>query len=170
MATPYTLRRASTPSDMAQIVQRHGDLYSKEHNFNKDLAESVAEEITTGFVSTHDPRSERCWIAERNGEFVGCVMLVKDSTSGSSSDCNCAKLRLLIVDPSARGLGLGQDLVQQCTRFAREAGYQCIRLWTSSVLTAARRLYKKEGYRLVREEEDQTFGVKLTAEFWELAL
>lgn len=164
----YTLRHTISPADMTKIIQHHGDLYSKEHNFDKHLAASVAEEITAGFMATHDPKSERCWIAERNGEFIGCIMLVKDTAPGSN--CNCAKLRLLLVAPSARGLGLGGDLVRQCTRFAREAGYQCIRLWTNSGLTAARRLYTKEGYRLVREEEDHTFGVKLTAEFWELTL
>lgn len=168
MTPPYTLRHTTCPSDMAQIVQRHGDLYSKEHIFDINLAASVAEEITTGFMATHDPNCERCWIAERNGQIIGSIMLVKDKTPGS--DCKCAKLRLLLVDPSARGLGLGGDLVQQCTRFARQAGYQCIRLWTNSGLTAARRLYKKEGYRLVREEEDHTFGIKLTSEFWELML
>ncbi|RDW81290.1 GNAT family N-acetyltransferase [Aspergillus mulundensis] len=173
---PYTLRPA-LPSDMPTIVHRHGTLYSKEQGYRADLAAGVAKTILDDFTSNHDPASERCWVAENNNNnnsdnnsedrFIGCVLLVHDK---SEESYKCAKLRLLLVEPSARGLGLGGELIRQCTRFARGAGYERIRLWTNSGLTGARRLYVKEGYRMVREEEDQTFGVTVQAEFWELVL
>ncbi|KAL3442802.1 acyl-CoA N-acyltransferase [Aspergillus insuetus] len=178
MTSPYTLRDAR-PSDMPRIVQRHKDLYSTEYNYNMHFV-SIVSQVTTDFIANHDPAHERCWIAERDGQFLGCIMLVKDKSTEqlSSSDPSqqadptykTAKLRLLLVEPSARGLGLGRDLVTQCTRFAREAGYERIRLWTNSELVSARRLYMREGYRLVRAEEDESLGVKIVAEYWELEL
>ncbi|KAL4801014.1 GNAT family N-acetyltransferase [Aspergillus venezuelensis] len=164
MAKPYTIRSA-TPADMPTIISRHGTLYSIEHNFNATLAASVAEEITKTYLSTNDRTHEQCWVAQINSSFAGCVMLVRDSDSDE-----CAKLRLLLVEPSARGSGLGMALVKQCTAFARGAGYKRVRLWTNSGLVGARKLYVREGYRRVREEEDSTFGIPLTAEFWELVL
>ncbi|KIA75859.1 GNAT family N-acetyltransferase [Aspergillus ustus] len=174
--TAYTLRDAR-PEDMPHIVQRHKDLYSTEYSYNAHFVDIVSQ-VTADFIRSHDPVRERCWIAERDGEFLGCIMLVKDqtsttadvSTSEPSSACKTAKLRLLLVEPRARGLGLGRDLVSQCTRFAREAGYERIRLWTNGELVSARRLYMREGYRLVHAEEDHSLGVKVVAETWELQL
>ncbi|RAL09418.1 GNAT family N-acetyltransferase [Aspergillus homomorphus CBS 101889] len=150
----YTLRH-HRPGDMGWIVHRHGALYAQEYGWNERF-EALVAGVTVDFVENYDPDCERCWIADRNGEFLGCVMLVKDR----GSDCNAAKLRLLLVEPSARGLGLGRALIRQCTEFARQAGYSRIRLWTNSVLVSARRLYEKEGYKLVSSEEDEKLGFK----------
>ncbi|KAL3458201.1 acyl-CoA N-acyltransferase [Aspergillus heterothallicus] len=181
MAIPagYTLR-AHRAADMPLIVERHAALYSKDYNFNAELAAREADKVAAAFLSSYDPKLDRCWVAEGpDGQFSGCVFLVKDrdtdnapsSSSGNEhSKDKIAKLRLLLVEPSARGSGLGRALIGQCTQFAREGGYSRIRLWTNSGLTTARRLYHREGYRIVKEEEDETFGIKLTAEFWELAL
>ncbi|KAL4744793.1 hypothetical protein BDW72DRAFT_187861 [Aspergillus terricola var. indicus] len=166
MATQYILR-TGLPSDMTTIVQRHAAIYSADYNFNPDLAVREAQKVATDFIATQDPALERCWIAEVNNEFAGCVILVRDK---AETNFKCAKLRLLLVEPSARGLGIGKDLIQQCTNFAREAGYARIRLWTNSGLITARKLYAREGYNLIKSEEDSTFGIPLTAEFWELAL
>ena len=157
--------RSHRSGDMGWIVHRHGAQYNKEFGWNERFEAFVAR-VTADFIENYDPKSERCWIAERDGEFLGCVMLVKDR----SSDNNEAKLRLLLVEPSARGLGLGQTLIHECTKFAREVGYSRIILWTNSVLVSARRLYAKEGYKLVKSEEHDTLGTKLTGELWELLL
>ncbi|RAH77773.1 GNAT family N-acetyltransferase [Aspergillus japonicus CBS 114.51] len=160
----YTLRH-HRPGDMGWIVHRHGALYAQEYGWNERF-EALVASVTVDFIKNYDPARERCWIAERDDQFLGCVMLVNDRNSGD----NAAKLRLLLVEPSARGLGLGRALIQQCTAFAREAGYARIRLWTNSVLVSARRLYEKEGYRLVSTEEDEKLGFRSTGEFWELLL
>ena len=164
-ATKSYILRNYRSGDMGWIVHRHGTLYNKEFGWPERFEAFVAR-VTADFIENYDPKSERCWIAERGGEFLGCVMLVKDR----SSDKNEAKLRLLLVEPSARGLGLGQTLIHECTKFAREVGYSRIILWTNSVLVSARRLYAKEGYKLVKSEEHDTLGTKLTGEFWELLL
>lgn len=156
--------RTHRPEDMELIVAKHGQLYMQEYGWDESFEELVAK-ITTNFIDQYDPASERCWIAEHNEEFLGCVMLVNDRTSKKT-----AKLRLLLVEPAARGLGLGRTLVQQCNQFAREVGYARITLWTNSILTSARRVYESEGYKLVQEEEHKTFGIKLTGEYWELVL
>ncbi|KAL2795571.1 GNAT family N-acetyltransferase [Aspergillus keveii] len=171
MTTPYKIR-THLATDMETIVRRHGMLYSKEHNFDPHLAASVASQVTTAFLATYDATRERFWVAEAEQQdgtntFIGCVFLAKDKTE---TEFPCAKLRLLLVEPAARGMGLGRELIARCTEFAREAGYARIRLWTNSGLGTARRLYEREGYKLLRSEEDDTFGIKLTAEFWEMVL
>lgn len=161
---PYALR-THKPGDMGWIVHRHGALYTTEFGWNERF-EAIVARVTADFLDNYDPVTERCWIAERDGKIIGSIMLVNDR----SSQDNAAKLRLLLVEPTARGLGLGQDLVRQCTEFARGVGYSRIHLWTNSILLSARRLYEKEGYKLKSSQKDETLGPMLTSEIWELML
>jgi len=157
----YVLRDCRA-GDLGWVVQRHGALYAKEYGWGVRF-EALVAEIVARFVQHQDRTRERCWIAERNGERVGCVFLVKKTTS-------VAQLRLLLVEPAARGLGLGRRLVDECTRFARRAGYRKIVLWTNSVLDAARHIYQTAGYRLVKKERHADLGTDPTFEIWELKL
>jgi DNA-binding MarR family transcriptional regulator/GNAT superfamily N-acetyltransferase len=161
---PYILRPHQS-GDMGWIVQRHGVLYRKEYGWD-DGFEALVAEIVAAFIRRHDPSCERCWIAEKDGENVGSVALVRHAEREG-----VAQLRLLLVEPKARGLGIGRRLVQECTRFARQCGYHTITLWTDSELDAARRLYEAEGYTLVREETNESFGDgRRTAQVWDLEL
>ncbi len=154
--------RPPQPGDIGWVAARHGALYAAEYAFDARF-EALVAEIAAAFVTHLDPQRERCWIAEKNGEPVGSVFLVKDTDS-------IAKLRLLLVEPAARGLGIGHRLVEECVGFARAAGYRKITLWTQSVLTAARRIYQEAGFELVRTEPHHSFGHDLVGEYWERAL
>lgn len=158
---PYMLR-PHQPGDMGWVIHRHAMLYAQEYGFDETF-EALVAEVAARFVRRFDPKRERCWMAEKDGEIVGSVFLVGRSKS-------VAQLRLLLVEPRARGLGIGARLVAECERFARQAGYRKITLWTNSVLVAARQIYQTAGYRLVREEQHRSFGVDLVGETWELTL
>jgi DNA-binding MarR family transcriptional regulator/N-acetylglutamate synthase-like GNAT family acetyltransferase len=154
--------RAPRPGDLGWIVQRHGELYWDEWQYDQCF-EALVATIVGDFMKNLDPDRERCWIAELDGERVGSVFLVKKSET-------TAKLRLLLVEPSARGHGIGAKLVRLCTDFARSAGYSEITLWTQSELVAARKLYVHEGYQLVDTKPHEDFGKPCVAETWTLGL
>ncbi len=158
---PYILR-PPRPGDLGWIVSRHGSIYGEEYGFDERI-EALTAEIVAAFIRNCDPKRERCWIAERDGENVGSVLLVKETGE-------VARLRLLLVEPKARGLGLGARLVQECVRFARTARYEKITLWTHSVLTAARHIYEEAGFALVDTKTHDEFGKELVGETWELKL
>src|SRR5947207_1201543 len=159
--TPYVLRPPQ-PGDIGWVVHRHGVLYAQEYGYDERF-EALVAEIAARFVQHFDPNLERCWIAERDGDIVGSVFLVRKTKTA-------AKLRLLLVEPQARGLGIGRRLIDECVRFARRAGYRKLMLWTQSDLAAARHLYAAAGFRQVDEEAHESFGKKLVAETWELML
>jgi len=166
---PYLLR-APQPGDMGWVIARHGAIYAQEYGWDIRF-EGLVAQIVGHYVEQFDAKREACWIAERDGQNVGCVFLVqaRDEKSGKP-ERGVAQLRLLIVEPGARGLGIGARLVTECERFARNAGYRRIKLWTQSTLEAARAIYAKAGYRLVSSEPHQSFGAKLVGEMWELKL
>ncbi len=156
------VRTSLNPGDLGWVVHRHGVLYAREYAWNVQF-EALVATIVAGFGEYHDPERERCWIAEIDGHIVGTVFLVRNSNS-------VGQLRLMLVEPEARGKGIGTRLIQDCLDFARAAGYSTVKLWTNSILIDARRLYEKAGFHLVHAEPYQAFGHDLVSEFWELEL
>jgi len=153
------LLRNHRPGDMGWVTSAHGALYAQEYGWDISF-EALVAKITAEFIEKFDPARERCWIAELDGAPVGSVFVVRKTDA-------IAKLRLLIVDPRARGLGLGKRLVDECLRFARDAGYSSMTLWTQSILTSARGIYQRAGFKLVAAEPHHSFGVDLVGETWE---
>jgi DNA-binding MarR family transcriptional regulator/GNAT superfamily N-acetyltransferase len=156
------LLRQHEPGDLGWIIHRQSMLYAHEYGWDGTY-EALAAEIVAQFIKNYDPKHERCWIAERDGVRVGAVLVAKSTNE-------LAKLRLLHVEAEARGLGIGKRLVEECIRFARQARYAKMTLWTQSILFAARHIYKQANFQLVREERHHAFGKNLTAETWELDL
>ena len=158
---PYLLRPPHA-GDMGWVVHRHGVLYAQEYGLDERF-EALVASVVAKFVDGFDARRERCWMAERDGRTVGSVFVVKQSDA-------VAQLRLLLVEPEARGLGIGERLVAECVRFASSLGYEKMTLWTNSVLVAARRIYERSGFRLVHSEPHRSFGQDLVGETWEREL
>jgi GNAT superfamily N-acetyltransferase len=160
-AKTYTLR-PPTFGDFGWIVSRHAELYAQEYGWGEPF-EGLCAGIVADYANQNDLDRERCWIAELNSENVGCVILVKDNDE-------VARIRLLLVDPKARGLGLGARLVDECVQFARQSGYKRITLWTHSILAAARHVYEKAGFTLTSSEKRHSWGKDVVAEYWDLDL
>jgi len=154
--------RTHRPGDMGWVIHRHGVLYAQEYGWD-DTFEALVAEIAAQFVKNFDSKRERCWIAELNGGPMGSVFLVKHTDQ-------IAKLRLLLVEPAARGHAIGRRLVEECVQFARDCRYQKIILWTQSILIAARKIYERVGFKLVKSEPNRAFGADLVSETWELDL
>ena len=169
-ATPWLLRPPHS-GDIGWVIGRHGALYAREYAWDWRF-EALVARIAADFVDRFDAAREACWIAERSGSNVGCVFLVqaRDETKDHAVVEGTAQLRMLLVEPSARGLRIGARLVDECERFARARGYHRIVLWTHSILTAARAIYRRAGYAMTDSEPHESFGHPLVGETWELTL
>ena len=154
--------RHPAPGDIGWVIQRHGALYAEEYGFDHRFEVLVAQ-VAGSFLASHDPARERCWIAERDGVRLGSVFLVHQTD-------DIGKLRLLLVEPSARGLGVGKRLVDDCISFARQVGYRRMTLWTNDILLAARGIYRQAGFELKTTEPHSDFGPLMVGEEWELEL
>src|SRR5256714_11338201 len=161
-SVPAIILRPHQPGDIGWVTSAHGAIYAQEYGWNITF-EALVARITAEFIENFDAKRERCWIAELDGEPVGSVFVVRKNDE-------VAKLRLLIVDPRARGLKLGTRLVEECLRFAKAAGYSSMTLWTQSILTAARGIYQRAGFKLVAKEPHHSFGVDLNGETWDVEL
>jgi DNA-binding MarR family transcriptional regulator/N-acetylglutamate synthase-like GNAT family acetyltransferase len=159
---PSVTFREPRVGDLGWLVHRHGVLYAEQYGWNEEF-EAVVARIVAEFVEHFDPARERCWIAERDGEIVGSILLVRESDA-------VGRLRLLLVEPSARGSGLGTRLVDECVKQARSFGYKKVVLWTYDVLRSASRIYQAAGFRLAKEERQQAFGQDIVSQDWELVL
>jgi DNA-binding MarR family transcriptional regulator/N-acetylglutamate synthase-like GNAT family acetyltransferase len=160
-AEPFFLRTHES-GDMGWVTYRHGILYMEEYGWDEHF-EALVAQIVSDFITNFNPKRERCWIAEINGEIMGSVFVVEDNETD-------AKLRLLLVEPKARGLGLGTRLVEECIRFSRRVGYKKLKLWTNDVLLDARNIYQKKGFKLVEKNKHHSYGHDLIGENWELEL
>ncbi|MBX3064525.1 MAG: MarR family transcriptional regulator [Anaerolineae bacterium] len=158
---PFILR-SHEPGDMGWVTHRHGVLYAQQYGWDERF-EALVAQIVSDFINNFNPARERCWIAEMDGEIVGSVFVVQYSET-------VAKLRLLLVEPKARGIGLGKRLVNECIRFAKRVGYQKMILWTNSILVEARHIYTRAGFKLIAEEAHHSYGHDLVGETWELEL
>ncbi|WP_327350727.1 GNAT family N-acetyltransferase [Streptomyces sp. NBC_01304] len=152
------IRRLGSPGDLGWVVSAHGELYDREFGWDTGF-EALVARIVADYATAVDAGPQEAWIAEVDGVRAGCVFCVR-------GDERTAKLRLLLVEPVARGLGLGARLVEECLRFAREAGYEAITLWTNDVLDSARRIYQKQGFELIAEEPHRSFGHDLVGQTW----
>ena len=161
MTVPITIRSLGEPGDLGWLVLAHGEQYAREFGWNTEF-EALVARIAADFADKSDDGRQAGWIAEGPHGRVGCVLCVPDETTA-----DVAKLRVLLVEPAARGSGLGGRLVDECLRFARAAGYRRMRLWTNDVLGAARRIYLGRGFRLVDEEPHHSFGVDLVGQVYE---
>lgn len=163
-ASPHVVvRPADRPGDLGWVVMAHGEVYDQQFGWNTDF-EALVAQIVADYATGHDTRREAAWIAEVDGERAGCIFLVADDDPGT------AKLRILLVTPSARGLGIGSRLVQECLTFARTTGYQHVTLWTNDVLVAARKVYEACGFNLTNEDPHRSFGHDLVGQNWTLDL
>lgn len=158
---PFFLR-SHQPGDMGWVTHRHGRLYAAQYGWDEHF-EALVAQIVADFIKNYNSEREHCWIAEMHGEIVGSVFVVQSSET-------VAKLRLLLVEPEARGMGLGSQLVEECIRFARRCGYHKLILWTNSVLLEARHIYQKKGFKLIAQEAHHSYGHDLIGETWELQL
>jgi GNAT superfamily N-acetyltransferase len=161
--SPYVLRQ-NRPGDMGWVISRHAELYAKEYGWDEHF-EALVANLAADFITNYDARFERCWIAERDGERLGCIFLVRHRDETAT-----ARLRMLLVEPSARGLGLGKALVHECVSFARTAGYKRVVLWTVNLLSAAVHIYAQVGFKLVQEQAAHRFGADMIDQTWELEL
>lgn len=150
--------RTPVGEDFDWIVDAHREIYTREYGWTLEFV-SLVQEIVFNFSKSHDPTCERGWIAEKNGERLGCVLIVKEST-------DTAKLRVLLVDPQGRGLGIGTRLVQNCISFAKKVGYKKMVLWTHPELISARKIYQANGFDLLREEMDSVLGKAQIFQYW----
>jgi DNA-binding MarR family transcriptional regulator/GNAT superfamily N-acetyltransferase len=157
----FTLR-PHRPGDMGKVISLHGSLYVEQFGWDHTF-EALVASISAEFITNYDPETECSWIAEVDGEFAGSAFVVK-------VDDKVSKLRLMIIDQKAQGLGIGQALLNECLGFARRKGYKKMTLWTNDVLTAARNMYAKAGFKMIAEEPGRNFGVDLVSETWELEL
>lgn len=157
------IRPADHPGDLGWVVMAHGDVYAEQFGWNSEF-EALVARIVADFATAHEPAREAAWIAEVDGERVGCVVCVADDRPG------VARLRILLVTPAARGLGVGSRLVGECVGFARRAGYRSMTLWTNDVLVAARRIYESFGFTLTEEAPHRSFGHDLVGQTWTLDL
>lgn len=155
------VRRADQPGDLGWVVKAHGEVYDQQFGWNTDF-EALVAKIVADYALDHDPGREAAWIAEVDGERAGCIFLV------AGDEPTIAKLRILLVTPAARGLGLGPRLVEECLAFARDAGYGTVTLWTNDVLISARKIYQAFGFTLTQEEPHHSFGHDLVGQHWTL--
>jgi len=161
-ASSAIVLRQPRPGDLGWVVARHAELYAREYGWGENF-EGLCAQIVADFAQKLDPECERCWIAETDGQNVGSVFLVRETET-------VARLRLLLVDPVARGRGVGTRLTEECVRFARRCGYRSITLWTHQVLAAARHIYERAGFRLTSSEARRSFGCDVVSEHWDLPL